>query len=117
MNISEHAQKILKNAFPFTESTTQYIARFATKAGKELAIERERTEAIYLWLQKYDQNIDGVEIKNSKSPGQAYERNQTRNSNLNEKNTPKLKLGNRAYYLKVESLGAFEKVIDWYSKM
>jgi hypothetical protein len=117
MNISEHAHKVLKNAFPFTETNTQYIARFATKSGKELALERERTESIFIWLQKYDQNIDGVEIKNSKFPGQAYERNQSRNSNLNEKNTPKLKLGNKAFYLKVESMEAFEKVIDWYSKI
>jgi len=115
MTISEQAQAVLKNAFPFTETTTQYIARYETKRGKQLALERDRSEGIYLWLQKYDQSISGVEINNSKIPGQPYERNQPRNSNLNEKNAPKLKKGNRAYYLKIDNVAALEKVIAWYS--
>ena len=42
---------------------------------------------------------------------------QSRNSNLTEKNTPRLKVGNKAYYLKIETLEAFNKVIDWYSEI
>lgn len=115
MSISIQAHQILKDTFPFTEVSTQYIARFSTKSGRELALERDRSEAIFLWLQKYDQSFDGVKIKNEKFPGQPYDSKQSRNSNLNEKNTPKLKLGRKAYYLQIDSLESLKKVIGWYA--
>lgn len=117
MTISEHAQKRLKDKFPFTEVSTQYIAKYETRSGRELAIERGRTEAIYLWLQKYDQAIDGVRLNNKKFPGKPYDAKQTRNSNLNEKNTPKLKVGRRVFYLEIDNLDALDKVLEWYSAL
>lgn len=114
MTISENAWKLLMDRFPFTEVSTQYIARFETSSGRELALEKNRTDAIYLWVQKYDQAFDGVEIKNEKFPGQPYGYKQTRNSNLNQKNTPKLKVGNKVFYLRIETLSSFKTVIDWY---
>ncbi|EGQ7953529.1 hypothetical protein HJA58_004401 [Vibrio vulnificus] len=114
MTTSEKAQQLLRDRFPFTEVSTQYIARFATRSGRELALEKDRTDAIYLWVQKYDQTFDGVEINNEKFPGQPYGYKQTRNSNLNQKNTPKLKVGHKVYYLKISDLDAFETVITWY---
>lgn len=116
VTISLNAQKKLKENFPFTEVLTQYIAKYETKNGKELALERERTEGIFLWLQKYDQIMDGVRVKNEKYPGQPYEAKQPRNSNLNEKNTPKLKFGRKAFYLQIDNIEAFEKVITWYAE-
>jgi hypothetical protein len=101
---TEHAREALKETFPFTEACTQYIARYNTKSGKEIALERERTEAFFVWVQKYDDAIDGVTIKNEKNPGQPYDRKQTRNSKLNDKNTPNLKPGNKAWYLEVSSM-------------
>ncbi|WP_299664372.1 hypothetical protein [uncultured Psychromonas sp.] len=114
MKISENARELLMDRFPFTEVSTQYIARFETRSGRELALEKDRTDAIYLWLQKYDQAFDGVQIKNKKYPGQAYGYKQNRNSNLNQKNTPKLKVGNKVFYLKIETLSSFKTVVDWY---
>ena len=88
---TEKARNELKKAFPFTEVCTKYN----TKSGKEIAIEIDRSEAFYVWLQKFDTTagIEGIKIKNEKFPGQPYDRKHTRNSNLNEKNSPKLKLG------------------------
>lgn len=117
MTITEQAQEILKERFPSTEITTNYIARYHTKLGRELALERARNDDIYLWVQRYNQEIEGVNINNRKYPGQPYGLMQSRNSNLNEKNTPKLKVGNKVYYLKIESLEAFNKVIELYSEV
>ncbi|WP_036800658.1 hypothetical protein [Photobacterium marinum] len=116
MLISEQAQHLLNDKLRIAKNMTQYLAIYNTKSGRELALERERSEAIYVWLQKYNLSIEDVEVKNEKFPGQPYGPKQSRNSNLNGKNTPKLKTGNRVYYLKITSLQALEKVIDWYDE-
>lgn len=112
---TEKAREELKRAFPFTEVSTQYIARYNSKTGKEIAIERERSDAYYLWVQKPNPEMPGVTIRNEKFPGQPYDRKQSRNSNLNDKNAPKLKLGNKVWYLKIEDMSALKEFIDWYS--
>lgn len=112
---SEQARDVLKETFPFTESCTQYIAKYKTKSGKEIALERERTEAFFVWVQKYNEVIDGVTIKNEKHPGQPYDRKQSRNSNLNDKNTPNLKQGNKVWYLEVSNIEALKKLVGWYA--
>lgn len=117
LTLAKQAQNRLKEKFPFTEVSTHYIAKYETKSGREVVLERERSDAIYLWLQKYDQVIDGVRINNIKFPGQPYEPKQTRNSNLNEKNAPKLKFGKRAFYLEIDNLLALESVVEWYSAL
>jgi hypothetical protein len=117
VSISIKAHKLLKEKFPLTEVFTQYVAKFETRSGRELALEKNRTEAIFLWLQKYDQTIEGVEIKNEKFPGQPYDSKQPRNSNINEKNTPKLKVGKKAFYLQIDNLDALNKVVDWYANL
>lgn len=113
---TEKAREEFKKHFPFTEVCTQYIARYKTKSGKEIALERDRSDAFYVWLQKFDKNIEGIQIKNTKFPGQPYDRKQTRNSNLNDKNSPKLKLGNKVWYLKIDSFDALESLINWYAE-
>jgi len=112
---TEHAREVLKDAYPFTESCTQYIARYNTKSGKEIALERKRTEAFFVWVQKYNESIDGVSIKNESYPGKPYDRKQSRNSNLNDKNTPNLKQGNRVWYLEISNIDALKNLIDWYA--
>ena len=114
---TEDAGITLKAAFPFTESCTAYIAGYNTKSGKEIALERDRTDSFFVWVQKYTAEIDGVTIKNEKNPGQPYDRKQTRNSNLNQKNTPNLKLGNKVWYLEVSSMQSLNNLIDWYAKI
>jgi hypothetical protein len=112
---TESARNEFKAAFPFTEVCTQYIARYNSRSGREIALERDRTEAFFVWLQKYDISIEGVKIKNEKFPGQPYGWKQPRNSNLNDKNAPKLKVGNKVWYLEIENLEALKKVISWYA--
>ncbi|MFT5760419.1 MAG: hypothetical protein ACI9LM_005205 [Alteromonadaceae bacterium] len=116
---TEKARNELKKAFPFTEVCTKYIAKYNTKSGKEIAIERDRSEAFYVWLQKFDTTagIEGIKIKNEKFPGQPYDRKQTRNSNLNENNSPKLKLGQKVWYLEIENIEALKKLISWYAEI
>ena len=112
---TEKARELMKDGFPFTERCTQYIARYNTKTGKEIALERDRTEAFFVWIQKYEAEIEGVVIKNEKFPGLPYERTQSRNSNLNETNTPRLKKGNKVWYLQIDSLSSLKKLVDWYA--
>lgn len=100
---TENVHIMLKDMFPFTEAYTQYIAVFRTLNRRELALERDRTEAFYIWLERYDQDIPGVTINNVKHPGQSYGPKQTRNSTLNHKNAPRLKIGNRVWYLEISS--------------
>ena len=112
---TEKAREEFKKAFPYTEVCTQYIARYTTKSGKQIAMERERSESFFVWLQKYDVDIDGITIKNEKYPGQPYDRKQPRNSNLNDKTAENLKPGNKVWYLEIESIDALKRLIDWYS--
>lgn len=114
---ADNARVEFKRIFPFTEVCTYHIARYRTKYNKEIALERNRTTAYYVWVQRYDVEIPGVSIKNEKYPGRPYESNQSRNSNLNEKNTPKLKKGNTAWYLIVEDLEALKRLISWYDSL
>src|SRR5690606_41950880 len=114
---TEKAREELKKAFPFTEVCTQYIARYNTKSGKEIALERDRSDALYVWLQKFDTQIEGIKVKNQKFPGQPYDRKQSRNSNLNDKNSPKLKEGNKVWYLEIENIEALKELLAWYAKI
>lgn len=67
-----------------------------------------------VWVQKYDTDINGVMIQNVKNPGSPYDRKQPRNSNLNDTNAPDLKVGNAAWYLKVDDEAAVSKLVDWF---
>lgn len=116
---TKEAHKILSEALNFAglQQQTDYIAVFKSKSGRELALERDRTEAFYVWLEKYTTSIPGVSIKNQSNPGQPYERKQARNSNLNDKNCPNLKVGNRVWYLEIESTQALKEVANWYAAL
>jgi hypothetical protein len=113
----EHARAVLKDCFPFTEKKTTHIITYRTKTGRELALEPNSKDAYLLWLQKYNTAIEGVEINNRDYPGLPYEAKQTRNHHLNETNSPKLKLGNKVWYLKIRDLEALKHCVDWYAKI
>lgn len=114
---TEKAREILKDIFPYTEKTTQYLAVYKSKKGREFALERDRSEAFYIWVEKYDGNIDGICIKNAKNPRQPYSSKQPRNSNLNETNSPRLKVGNKVWYLEISALEALKQVSRWYNEL
>ncbi len=110
----EKAQGIFKAAFPFTEKTTQKVAVYRNQKGREIAVQRERSESFYVWLEKYDTEIDGISVKNEKHPGQPYDRKQSRSSNLNDTTAPRLKVGNKAWYLQVDGLTELKHLVEWY---
>ena len=112
---SERAIAEMKTAFPHTGKFTQSIACFQTPKGREIAVQRRRTDACYVWVQRYDTSIAGITVRNTKTPGMPYSKDQPRSSNLNAKNAPKLMKGNKAWYLEIESLGALKKLIAWYA--
>ena len=114
---SQDAEKLLKNRLMPFNTPTDYIASFRTASGREMALERERTEGFFVWLQKYTTEIKGVAIQNDKHPGEPYAPNQSRNSNLNEKNTPKLKMGKKVWYLKVDNIEGLNALVDWYKTL
>ncbi|RCU49077.1 hypothetical protein DU002_12000 [Corallincola holothuriorum] len=103
--------------FAGVQKQTDYIAVFQNSKGRELALERDRTEAFYVWLEKYNTVIPGVAIKNQEKPGEPYGRKQPRNSNLNDKNCPNLKVGNRVWYLEIESPQALRELAKWYAAL
>ena len=113
---SQDAEKLLKKRLMYSNTPTDYIATFRTASGREIALERERTEGFFVWLHKYTTEINGIDVENEKYPGKPYTANQGRNSTLNEKNTPKLKPGKKVWYLKVDNIEALENLIDWYCK-
>ncbi len=113
----EQARAMFKKAFPMTEKTTQKMATYKNQGGREIALQRERSNAYYLWLEKYDVDFEYVTVKNQKNPGQPYDRKQPRSSNLNDTTAPRLKLGNKAWHLEVENISGLQTVIDWYKSI
>ncbi|WP_341580960.1 DUF262 domain-containing HNH endonuclease family protein [Marinobacter metalliresistant] len=87
---------------------TKYIAGFRTKDGKELALERKGRD-ITLWTQTV--SLSGAEFE----PAREYSDTDPRNSNLNRKNCPALRLGNPAYVWKLEGADDLLDFVNWYS--
>lgn len=116
---AKEAHKILSEVLRFAglQRQTDYIAVFRNPKGRELALERDRTEAFYVWLEKYTTVIPGVVVKNQENPGEPYARKQPRNSNLNDKNCPNLKVGNRVWYLEIKSPRALRELANWYAAL
>lgn len=111
---SKDAEKLLRKRLNPINIPTDYIASYRTASGRELALERDRTEGFFVWLQKYTTEISGITIKNIEHPGEPYLANQNRNSNLIEKNTPKLKPGKKVWYVKADNIEALENLVNWY---
>lgn len=86
---------------------SKYIAGFRTSNGKEIALERE-TSVITLWTQCV--SVEDAEIK----PARRYSNTDTRNSNLNRKNCPALRLGNPALVWKLSDRDELVDFINWY---
>jgi hypothetical protein len=114
MTESELVLKMLRAELPGTENSTKYISCFSDRSGRQIAIEKKRTTGIYVWVEKYDSEIDGAEVRNRSTPGMPYSGNQSRNSNLNDKTASRLKVGNKVWYLKIDSLEAFKQFFNGY---
>jgi hypothetical protein len=114
---SKEAETLLRKILSPYNNPIDYIASYRTSSGRELALERQRTEGFYVWVQKYTTKINGITIQNREYPGLPYEASQTREANLNEKNAPKLMFGKKAWYLKADNIEALENLIDWYKTL
>lgn len=111
--LATHAEEIFLKQFARLREPTKYLAAFRTRTGRHIALTRQRKNDIYIWAECCPETMDGITVKNRDFPGQPYSTNQPRSSNLNNA-SKNLGLGNQAYYLKCDTLGAMEKFAQWY---
>lgn len=114
--LATQAETVLSKHFARLREPTKYIACFRTKTGRHIALTRQTKNDIYIWALCRPETMDGISTKNSKFPGQPYSENQPRSSNLSNASS-QLGGGNKAYYLKCETLGALERFARWYDSM
>jgi len=114
--LAAQAEAILSKQFAQLRVPTKYIASFRTKAGKHIALTRQTKNDIYIWASCQPEMMDGISVKNSKFPGLPYSENQPRSSNLSTASS-QLGIGNQAFYLKCDTLGALERFAKWYDSM
>jgi hypothetical protein len=73
---SKDAEKLLRKRLNPFNIPTDYIASYRTASGRELALERDRTEGFFVWLQKYTTEIGGITIENIEHSAEPYLANQ-----------------------------------------
>ena len=110
--LAHQAQELLGSLYAPLQAPTVKLAAFRTKNGRQLALMRVPKDAIYIWAECHDAALSGVDINNQKRPGQAYSPDQARPAIGSQ--CKNLGVGNRAYYLKCDSLGALERFARWY---
>ncbi len=109
IKITEIAEQLLEKHLARTAKPTKYIAGFRTKRGREIALERSR-DSLFIWtehLAEFPQNF-------TLRPLRHYPANKSRNSNLNNKNAPKLIVSKAADYWQLDSTESLQSFIDWY---
>lgn len=116
---SNDAHAILADQLDFAgvNRQTEYISVFLNKRGKALALERNRSSGYFVWVEDYKDGFEGIVVKNSKNPGMPYSREQSRNSNLNDRICSSLKRGNKVWYLKIDSLASLKDFSKWYASL
>lgn len=108
------AEDFLFTQFARLRPANKYIATFRTPNGRHLALSRDLKTSIKVWVEGFPKaGLPGVLIDNTKFPGKPYSSGQPRNSNINFAGS-RLAVGNDAYYLHVETLGALERLAKWY---
>lgn len=86
---------------------TQYIAGYRTADGRELALERGRA-AVYCWAEPTPLPAPAG------APLRMYAAEDSRNSNVNSKNCPRLRVGNAVHYWRFDSISDFRGFLEWY---
>jgi len=108
-NLARQAEAFCAEHFARIASPTHYIAGFRTRQGRELALERER-DGIYCWS-------EAVSLADAPaSPERHYPAEKSRNSNLNGKNCPRLRVGHAVHYWIFDRLDQFEAFLRWYAQ-
>lgn len=109
------AEAVLETMLRRICDPTKKIAGFVTQSGKQLALDRV-TQRVQIWSEVFCSSLSGLQITNSKLPGQPYPEEQTRNCHLASQ-APKLATGNRAYLLTVESKTDLIAFVEWLKKL
>lgn len=91
-------------------SPTKYIAGFRTPDGRELALEREAS-TITLWSEVVPSAGESDFLLH-----RYYDATKSRNTNLNTKNCPRLKLGNPVLMWKMTDTNELLDFINWYQQ-
>lgn len=101
------AEALVASRFTRTALPTKYIAGFRLRSGREIALERDRVQAIYLWTSP----LDGApaDLARYRTP---YAAQKSRNSNLNTKNAPTLRVGRPVDYWTLPSLAELERLLS-----
>jgi hypothetical protein len=111
--LASQAEALLAGQFARLREPTKYIATFRTKNGRHIALTRQAKDDLYIWTECVPEAMDGVAVRNQKSPGQPYSPEQPRSSNLTNA-SKQLGVGNQAFYLKIDTLGTLERLARWY---
>jgi hypothetical protein len=104
------AESILDSFFDRISIPSKYIAGFRTQNGLELALERT-AKKITLWTENAGSYKDQDFV-----PSKTYEEKDPRNSNLNRKNSPRLRLGFSVINWKLEDIDQLMDFVNWYSQ-
>ena len=92
---------------------TKYIASFQVGISREVALELSKS-AIYLWTSRC---ADLAPTEFSPFLHRRYSASKSRNSNLNEKNSPTLKTGHAVDYWLFTTVGELRRFIQWYASI
>lgn len=112
-SLAVQAEALLASAFARLQQPTKKLAAFRTASGRQVALALERKDAIFVWSELHDGSLPGVTLNNVKRPGMPYGPDQPRSSAVNSQ-CRNLAVGNRACYLRCDSLGALERFAKWY---
>jgi len=114
--LAAQAEALLNKKFARLREPSKYIATFRTAKGRHLGLTRCAKDDIFVWTECHEKAMPGVTARNVKFPGQPYAADQVRSSNITT-HSNRLGFGNRAYYLKCESLGTLERLAHWYDSV
>lgn len=103
---TEAAKVFLDARYPDEGTSTQYIAAYTTKQGRQLALSITLKNEVKLYLSSRPPGIPEGRVEN-------YPPGRSRNSNL-EANAPTLARSHQAFYVQVKTLGELSQLCDWY---
>lgn len=116
-NVAE-AQKILESKTSKL-GETKYILGLMTPNGKNIALQLNNSSRVQVWIE-YEEHRDprelGLIVRNRSNPDMPYAPGQSRNSNLNDINAPRLTPKRAAWNLEVPSAAHLHDLLDWYVK-
>jgi hypothetical protein len=107
------AEAIVASRFVALGKPTRKMASFRMVKGRHIGLPKERSTAIFFWVEGFNPSISGVEINNRKRPGLPCALDQTRSTGVNTQ-CSQLKLGSQAFNLRRERTGALERFLDCY---